>query len=331
MLKEKLKFSIIVPVYKAQQYLRTCIDSIMGQTYPNFELILVDDGSPDLSLQICMEYEQKDNRVKVVHKENRGVSAARNEGLKIAKGDYIIFVDSDDYVKSNLLEEIEKNISKNQADIVVYGFEKVVGNKTTVNIPNINEFSKSTDCFYTNVQNFDNMINNHWSVVVWNKAIKKSVIKQNFDENIHFSEDLLFNSQFFTSPLKMSVIEQALYIYVLKDVSLSKKCDKNSINNLIDLNIRIHNNLAVEYASLHNVNELVLRVIIKDLCIMSNLKSKEIQNILENTNSDLLKKTLKNTYSKNPMMKMCKYLLLHNRYKTLMFFIRLYRRIKNVK
>ena len=101
-----IKFSIIVPVYNVENYLRECLDSILNQTYKNFEIILVDDGSKDGSSQICDEYEDKDSRIKVIHKENGGLSDARNHGIEAATGDYLVFVDSDDWIELNSLENI---------------------------------------------------------------------------------------------------------------------------------------------------------------------------------------------------------------------------------
>lgn len=95
------KISIIVPVYNVEKYLRKCIDSILNQTFKDFELILIDDGSTDESGKICDEYNLKDNRIKVIHKENGGLSSARNAGLDIAQGEYIGFVDSDDWIESD--------------------------------------------------------------------------------------------------------------------------------------------------------------------------------------------------------------------------------------
>ena len=101
--------SIIVPVYNAEKYLRRCIDSILSQSFTDFELILIDDGSTDLSPQICDEYASRDNRIKLIYKKNAGVSAARNDGLDIAQGEFITFVDSDDWVDERYLECLYKN------------------------------------------------------------------------------------------------------------------------------------------------------------------------------------------------------------------------------
>lgn len=114
--------SIIIPIYNTEKYLRRCLDSIVAQTYKDFECIIVDDGSTDGSGKICDEYVAKDNRFKVFHKKNGGVSSARNLGLDNAKGEYIAFCDADDYVKENWLSEFILRIPI--CDIVVSGFEK---------------------------------------------------------------------------------------------------------------------------------------------------------------------------------------------------------------
>lgn len=115
------KISIIVPIYNVEKYINKCVDSILGQTFKDFELILVDDGSPDRCGKICDEYAQKDARVKVVHKENGGLSDARNRGIEEAKGEYIGFVDSDDYIDKDMYEILYDSLIENNADISVCG------------------------------------------------------------------------------------------------------------------------------------------------------------------------------------------------------------------
>jgi len=118
-----LKFSILVPVYKVEKYIAECIDSVLAQTYPNFELILVDDGSPDRSGAICEEYAARDERIRVIHKENGGLISARRCGIANAAGDYYVFLDSDDYISPRSLEILERNIRETGADCIVYGIE----------------------------------------------------------------------------------------------------------------------------------------------------------------------------------------------------------------
>lgn len=114
--------SVVVPVYKVEKYIHECANSILDQTYKNFELILVDDGSPDTCGEICDDYSRKDTRVRVIHKKNGGLSDARNAGIDIAKGEYITFIDSDDYVDSRYLEVLMKLCNQYEADIVQVGF-----------------------------------------------------------------------------------------------------------------------------------------------------------------------------------------------------------------
>ena len=118
-----LKVSVIVPVYKAEKYLRKCVDSILAQTFRDFEVLLVDDGSPDKSGEICDEYEKKDSRVRVFHKENGGQSSARNLALAHMQGEYVFFCDSDDMMATDALSELVKVIVSKSVDIVAYCFD----------------------------------------------------------------------------------------------------------------------------------------------------------------------------------------------------------------
>lgn len=122
---QKPLISIIVPVYKVEMYLRRCLDSIIGQSYSNIEIILVDDGSPDGCPQICDDYAVKDNRIKVIHKKNGGLSDARNAGLNICTGEYISFIDSDDWVSPEFINELYSSIKETHADIAIVNHEHV--------------------------------------------------------------------------------------------------------------------------------------------------------------------------------------------------------------
>ena len=113
------QISIIVPVYNVEKYLSRCIDSILNQTFDDFELILIDDGSPDHSGAICDDYAKKDNRILVIHKENGGLSDARNAGINIASGEYIMFVDSDDYISKDMCEILYQRIIKDKSDMAL--------------------------------------------------------------------------------------------------------------------------------------------------------------------------------------------------------------------
>ena len=116
-MKDNPLISVVIPIYKVEKYLCECVDSVINQTYTNLEIILVDDGSPDNCPAICDDYASKDSRIKVIHKENGGQSSARNAGIKIAKGEYISFIDSDDYVSPVYIEQLYSTLKRSGAGL----------------------------------------------------------------------------------------------------------------------------------------------------------------------------------------------------------------------
>lgn len=179
------ELSVVIPVYNASKYLQKCLDSLINQTYPNIEIICVNDGSKDNSLEILDNYKQKDNRIIVIDKQNGGVSSARNEGIRASHGKYITFVDPDDYIDTNAYEKCLNSMNKNNADMLV--FEAIIE-------PSHSPFVKLSEKKYTDsFEAIDELYENIG--VVWNKIFKKSLIVDNnilFDENIVYSEDNLF-------------------------------------------------------------------------------------------------------------------------------------------
>lgn len=209
--------SVIVPVYNSDKYLSDCIDSILNQTYEDFELILVDDGSADNSGKICDIYAIKDARIKVFHKENGGVSYARNIGLKAATGDYIQFIDSDDYIKENFLQILHDSIIKNNSQISVC-------KATTVSIKGfeINSKSKVTKDICLGRDEAANFIFNEMNNALWNKLISKDIIKDIcFEENRTFGEDPYFLVQVLNNCSKVSFVPDELYYYRKNDESIT--------------------------------------------------------------------------------------------------------------
>lgn len=161
--------SIIVPIYNVERFLRNCVDSILKQTYRNIELILVDDGSPDDCPTICDYYASQDNRVKVIHQNNKGLSSARNAGLKIAKGEYISFIDGDDFIHDNYFEIMYKEIIETKSDISICLYcreEKMLSDELVDNMTTMDS------CQFENYY-----LNNTGGRVVTNKLFKSSVFK----------------------------------------------------------------------------------------------------------------------------------------------------------
>ena len=186
--------SVIVPIYKVEPYLRQCVDSIISQTYKNLEIILVDDGSPDACPQICDEYAQKDNRVRVIHKLNEGLSSARNAGLDIATGDYIAFVDSDDWLESDMYRILLELLLRHDADVA-----ECAHNSGTVKNVN-NDYN---DNIYTETvfEDYSSIVNNivveesipDLRFEVWDKLFKRSIISDTRFKVGQIYEDLFFD------------------------------------------------------------------------------------------------------------------------------------------
>lgn len=188
--------SIIIPVYNAEKYLRQCLDSIQQQTYPDWEAILVDDGSSDGSPAICDEYAQKDGRFRVVHQANAGVSSARNVGLNNAHGEWITFLDADDRLKNNALEYYADHVNEN-IDMVMAGYVSLDDESNVIFEPQTHE-----DVLLDKEQALTMMYKPMWfpyQGYLWNKCYRKSLIDAHhlrFDERIFFNEDRLFVTQY---------------------------------------------------------------------------------------------------------------------------------------
>lgn len=222
--------SIIVPVYKVEQYLLRCIDSILAQTYPNFELILVDDGSPDNCGQICDEYASTDSRIHVIHQTNSGVSAARNAGLSNATGDYITFVDSDDYVDPDYLQ----NMYASKSDLTLCGL--VVQNEHGDHL----RTTTHPDSQYNNKESipFSELYESLMLYSPYCKLFRSDIIKIHdlrFPQHISWGEDGMFVSDYLCYIESLTVIGQTGYHYIKydKEDSLSTKVRPDIIDMIV--------------------------------------------------------------------------------------------------
>ena len=199
--------SVIVPVYKAEKWLHRCVDSILAQTMEDFELLLIDDGSPDRSGEICDEYAAKDKRVKVIHQENKGSVGARNAGLSVARGKYLAFVDSDDYVRENMLFVMLNEAENRQLDIVWCGVECELKDEKVYSI-----FDVRDDVDFMIKRLFDGRIQG-W---LWNKLIRREFWNKCnvvVDEKYSVLEDMLISLQLFYCNPKQGVVEEYFYVY----------------------------------------------------------------------------------------------------------------------
>lgn len=207
--------SIIIPIYKVEQYLDECVTSIINQTYKDLEIILVDDGSPDYCPQMCDEWAKKDSRIKVVHKENGGLSSARNAGLAVANGEYIGFVDSDDYVDWTMYEDLMQVMNQNEKTMVVSSpiIRNTDGVFTPYKVGTYDYKDGDTMSFSEYMKLFLGM---NMDATVWNKLYKREFIQTMFREGRN-NEDYLFMyynvKNVFNTDKLLAVTDKAHYYY----------------------------------------------------------------------------------------------------------------------
>lgn len=225
--------SIIVPVYKVEKYLRRCIQSIICQTYSNIEIILVDDGSPDRCGEICDEYAEMDNRIKVIHKDNGGQATARNAGLDIAKGEYISFVDSDDYISENMIQTLYNRIVKDSSDMAVCGYTYVDENDSTHKYEKRNSSVPICDEIIDSKRFFEYLTRKKYScyVVPWNKLYRRELFDNLRYKSVRIYEDEYIIHHIVGRCNVISCINTPLYMYVQR--SGSTMCREYSIQNLV--------------------------------------------------------------------------------------------------
>jgi len=214
--------SIIVPIYKVEEYISSCVDSILRQTYKNLEIILVDDGSPDNCGSICDEYSLKDTRIKVIHKKNGGLSSARNVGIDIAGGEYLGFVDSDDWIENDMYESLYNAIIEHKADISVCGRYIVTGNRMTT----ISDSEKAE--VFTRSQALAELVLDEYSGMknfAWDKLYKKELF-----ENVRYPEgkcyeDIFTTYKLFSKSNRIVDIKSPKYYYLMREDSI---CGSNT-------------------------------------------------------------------------------------------------------
>lgn len=218
----KPTISIIVPVYKAEKYLSKCIESILNQTYKDFELILIDDGSPDNSGQICDEFANKDNRIVVIHQENKGVSAARNAGIKISKGVWLTFIDADDYIETNhLLIFYENAIINEDCEMIEISHRLLTLQSKASNDISIKKSNLKDAIDFLTSQ-------------VWNYFFRNSIIKENnisFALNLKYAEDIVFICEYLSMINYVLLIDSQTYIYNNNNVSATTNISVESNDN----------------------------------------------------------------------------------------------------
>ncbi len=214
--------SVVVPVYNAGNKLHTCIQSVLKQTYTNFELILVNDGSTDHSFHVCMEYQEKDSRIKVIHKQNEGSIIARRTGIEAASSPYIMFVDADDWLDHRILETLYHEAKQDDIDIIVCNFYKVVSRLFFIRKSNQSQYFQSEKIYsgdeIKNQLAVAYLHGHPFPSTLYAKLFKKELLLScgNLLGNIRFlGDDLFYNLEMFLKASKVKVIVQPLYYYRL--------------------------------------------------------------------------------------------------------------------
>lgn len=211
---ELIKVSVIVALYNASQYLRQCIDNILSQNFQDFELLLVNDGSTDSTGEICDEYAKKDKRIRVFHEHHKGVAQARQIGIDNAKGEYFIYIDADDYIEENFIEEMFLCARSTKSDIVICDYLELKKDNTI--------YHKEQPTELSGISYLNDILANKCYGALWNKMILTQLVKDHnarFPQDFSMREDVVFISQFIPQARKLSYIPKALYIYNRQNVS----------------------------------------------------------------------------------------------------------------
>ena len=227
-MKKDYKISVIIPVYNVEDYLTECVDSVLNQTYKNYEILLIDDGSTDKSSQICDAYSEKNNKINVIHTENKGLSAARNLGTEKAKGEYVFYLDSDDYVENNVLERMIKIVEQDNVDIVCGNFMYTYSDRTVIAIKEEKEY-EVLDTYSAmeqlvkgeKIQNF-----------AWGKLIKKEIAQNHKFPVGKLFEDMYWTHYVIDQAEKVAIDYKSFVYYRQRDNSISYSFNIKSLDQL---------------------------------------------------------------------------------------------------
>lgn len=245
------KITIIIPVYNVENYLEKCLNSILNQTFKDFNVILVDDGSTDGTGKICDEFKKIDSRISVIHKKNEGVSIARNVAIEKAEGEYILFFDGDDYVEPYTLEELYKTAKRENVDAVLYGYYLSENGKILeTHIPSFKKDYYEKDEIIKEVipkfigVSYDDI--NKWlngekdalkkeNTALWRSMVKGDLIRNNhlrFDKNLKVGEDTCFTTEYLSYAKNCYIIKKCYYYLVVRSTSTIFVYEKNPLSKL---------------------------------------------------------------------------------------------------
>lgn len=303
--KNKVKVSIIVPVYNAERYIKRLLDSILNQTMPNYEIILVNDGSTDASESILEEYAKKDKRIVLVNVQNGGVSKARNIGLSKTTGEYVTFIDADDYIENDLIETLYEKAIQTNCDIVITGYY-IVSQKNKIRMFDNCEEKLSNDMAMEEL-----IRNRKIGMSVWAKLFKRNIISSlKFDENYKNYEDRLFVFEAIRNSQNVLIIPNTLYNYCMNRDSVTHSDFNLSRVKGLEVMDKMYKIVSREYPHLERCSYAdVIRMKYVTLCSMyerrqwKKFKNEHSKLVLDIKNASL--KKLKNYVFKTTYYQLC--------------------------
>lgn len=237
--------SVIIPVYRVEEYLDRCVESVCSQTYQNLQIILVDDGSDDNCPKMCDDWTGKDSRIQVVHKPNGGLSDARNAGLKVAIGEYVYFLDSDDYIVENAIERMVTVMDERKADAVVFGYTKIGEDGKEISA---SAFADGTYYFKTEQEKlvfmYKTLLQYRVGWEAWNRLYRMDIIRRNqlkFEPNKEiFAEDRCFNLYYTLCSDNLVCLPDKLHYYLIRSTSIMGKRKEFKVNETIQLSKKVY-------------------------------------------------------------------------------------------
>lgn len=301
MIQNESLVSVIVPVYKVENYLDRCVESIVNQTYVNLEIILVDDGSPDNCPAMCDKWAKKDGRIKVIHKKNDGLANARNSGIEACSGDYVLFADSDDYIEPDNVEFLLGLSLKYDVDVSRCGFymyderdgsESVFGECSEVKLPDSEELLR------------DLLLGGHVSGVAWNKLYKRDVIKSHpYKKEDGCSEDIMHNYRVYKDIKAAVFCDKPKYHYVIRADSITNAPFAYGAFDIIKAKKTILNNENGNMRGIALKSYIMSAFIVLSGCIRSNMFPKEQTELINSIISERKIILHSSLYSKSEKLK----------------------------
>ena len=311
-MKNDKTVSVVIPIYNAEKYIEKTLGSVINQTYKNLEIILVNDGSTDNSLNICQKIKDVDNRIQIINQSNKGVSEARNAGKMIATGEYIIFIDSDDILLDNMIETLVKNIEEHNADISICGYKEVFEN---------GEVKKNRILGQELIMNREKALKvlfsgKSFGISLWDKLIRKNIIDSiEFEKGRTINEDKYFLFKAIENSNKIYLKNEGLYLYMQRSQTLSKqKFGKRNLD-ILYFSKKMEDEIKKEYPDLIDSaienrimdNIYVYRNIIRSYSYKDDIYIRNIRDIENYLKNNYNHRKTDQKYNKKELWLICKH------------------------